>query len=384
MYDPTVGRFLTEDPSDFEAGDLNLYRYVKNDPLNNTDPSGLCSAYNGPFGVSYDTWTGFDPIGLSGYRGGFGTTTSYASSFTDYSGYGSRSAATSIRDLIVGGSSSPTESLALSNPFSSGSVGPLSDNYGLGTDFDYRSAPIQAVTNPTLKNTVYTNGNGAWDDMGTSLYLDRSTGDWRYPTSPDMSEPSSGQLTFDAATSLFGGKLLAGAAKAVGPIAKVLMKAPLIGKGVTAEAAELWANAVSKTVSTISKTEAWNELSPIKKAYYDIGQQLTTSKTNKLLSCFGKDVASTVAKGQFLAEGLGKTGLLNESIAGAGELGLNTIKNILTGATGENAAFGVGKWLATEGTPAASQWLNQNWKNLVALSSSAISSYLSRTNTRKQ
>jgi hypothetical protein len=43
MYDPTVGRFLNEDPSDLDGGDMNLYRYVKNNPLNNTDPTGLCS-----------------------------------------------------------------------------------------------------------------------------------------------------------------------------------------------------------------------------------------------------------------------------------------------------------------------------------------------------
>ena len=38
-YDPTTGRFLTADPirDDFE----NSYRYVNNDPVNNTDPSGL-------------------------------------------------------------------------------------------------------------------------------------------------------------------------------------------------------------------------------------------------------------------------------------------------------------------------------------------------------
>jgi hypothetical protein len=41
MYDPTTGRWTTEDPIRFEAGDANLYRYVKNDPTNATDPSGL-------------------------------------------------------------------------------------------------------------------------------------------------------------------------------------------------------------------------------------------------------------------------------------------------------------------------------------------------------
>jgi RHS repeat-associated protein len=42
FYDPTVGRFLSEDPLGFGAGDVNPYRYVGNDPLANTDPLGLC------------------------------------------------------------------------------------------------------------------------------------------------------------------------------------------------------------------------------------------------------------------------------------------------------------------------------------------------------
>ena len=40
-YDPTVGRFLSEDPIGLLSGDHNLYRYVLNAPLNFRDPSGL-------------------------------------------------------------------------------------------------------------------------------------------------------------------------------------------------------------------------------------------------------------------------------------------------------------------------------------------------------
>ncbi len=39
-YDPVTGRWITPDPSGIAAGDTNLYRYVKNDPTNLTDPSG--------------------------------------------------------------------------------------------------------------------------------------------------------------------------------------------------------------------------------------------------------------------------------------------------------------------------------------------------------
>lgn len=38
--DPTIGRWLTEDPEGFTAKDMDLYRYCENDPTNLTDPSG--------------------------------------------------------------------------------------------------------------------------------------------------------------------------------------------------------------------------------------------------------------------------------------------------------------------------------------------------------
>lgn len=40
-YNPTLGRFMSEDPKGFDAGDYNLYRYCHNDPEDLTDPMGL-------------------------------------------------------------------------------------------------------------------------------------------------------------------------------------------------------------------------------------------------------------------------------------------------------------------------------------------------------
>ena len=40
-YDPTTGRWQSQDPLGFDAGDSNLYRYVNNRPDVATDPSGL-------------------------------------------------------------------------------------------------------------------------------------------------------------------------------------------------------------------------------------------------------------------------------------------------------------------------------------------------------
>lgn len=39
-YDPAIGRFLSEDPIRFNGGDINLYPYVMNNPVNLTDPTG--------------------------------------------------------------------------------------------------------------------------------------------------------------------------------------------------------------------------------------------------------------------------------------------------------------------------------------------------------
>jgi hypothetical protein len=40
-YDPSTGRFISEDPIGFAGGDVNLSAYAKNNPINSIDPSGL-------------------------------------------------------------------------------------------------------------------------------------------------------------------------------------------------------------------------------------------------------------------------------------------------------------------------------------------------------
>jgi RHS repeat-associated protein len=46
-YNPTLGRFMSEDPKGFDAGDYNLYRYCHNDPMDLSDPMGLDPEPNG-------------------------------------------------------------------------------------------------------------------------------------------------------------------------------------------------------------------------------------------------------------------------------------------------------------------------------------------------
>ena len=65
-YDANTGRFIQEDPIWFSAGDLNIYRYVGNNPVGFTDPSGLAAA----------TERGsLAPLAAAGAAGGFILTT---------------------------------------------------------------------------------------------------------------------------------------------------------------------------------------------------------------------------------------------------------------------------------------------------------------------
>ncbi len=50
-YDPSQGRFVSEDPIGFGGGDINVYAYVVNNPSNLSDPQGLqvrSAERNGP------------------------------------------------------------------------------------------------------------------------------------------------------------------------------------------------------------------------------------------------------------------------------------------------------------------------------------------------
>jgi RHS repeat-associated protein len=51
FYHPGLGRFLQTDPTGFDAGDMNLFRYCDDDPMDHSDPTGLLAdrVYTGGF-----------------------------------------------------------------------------------------------------------------------------------------------------------------------------------------------------------------------------------------------------------------------------------------------------------------------------------------------
>ena len=52
-YDAKTGRFISEDPAGFRAGDTNLFRYVGNSSVNGTDPTGLDEIVSIPLSPLY-------------------------------------------------------------------------------------------------------------------------------------------------------------------------------------------------------------------------------------------------------------------------------------------------------------------------------------------
>src|SRR5256714_8722221 len=52
-YHPNLGRFLQVDPTGFAAGDMNLFRYCGDDPVDRSDPMGLDTFENLPDAIRF-------------------------------------------------------------------------------------------------------------------------------------------------------------------------------------------------------------------------------------------------------------------------------------------------------------------------------------------
>jgi len=64
-YDPNTGRFVTQDPEGFAAGDTNLYRFVHDEPTNRIDPTGLSDFWDKLFPANIYVQPGVPITGLT-------------------------------------------------------------------------------------------------------------------------------------------------------------------------------------------------------------------------------------------------------------------------------------------------------------------------------
>jgi RHS repeat-associated protein len=71
-YNPSTGRFLSEDPIGFKSGDVNFYRYVGNSPLRYVDPFGW-KITNQPVTLTQLQVIMKSPRGCNAYRNNFRT-----------------------------------------------------------------------------------------------------------------------------------------------------------------------------------------------------------------------------------------------------------------------------------------------------------------------
>jgi RHS repeat-associated protein len=88
VYSPSLGRFLQPDPMNFNAGDINIYRYVLNNFVNFTDPNGLeCRVYSAhAFGIPGMNHTFLWCTEANLDIPGIGTSTSFGWDPGDYNG----------------------------------------------------------------------------------------------------------------------------------------------------------------------------------------------------------------------------------------------------------------------------------------------------------
>ena len=71
-YNPSTGRYISEDPIGFLGLDVNLYRYVNNKSVSYNDPFGLTALYGGVssgLGVGSSVGNNFFSGGVGGFIG---------------------------------------------------------------------------------------------------------------------------------------------------------------------------------------------------------------------------------------------------------------------------------------------------------------------------
>lgn len=61
-YYAALGRFLQSDPTGFDGGDMNLFRYCGDDPVDLSDPTGLFAGFANMIGALRENWIGADGL----------------------------------------------------------------------------------------------------------------------------------------------------------------------------------------------------------------------------------------------------------------------------------------------------------------------------------
>ena len=89
-YHPGLQRFISEDPVEFDGGDVNLYAYVANNPVSRRDPLGL-------------TWTTNARFLADFFTGGGATTRQYGPGAIQTTELQQSVAAQKMRDAFVAG-----------------------------------------------------------------------------------------------------------------------------------------------------------------------------------------------------------------------------------------------------------------------------------------
>lgn len=81
-YDPVAARFISQDPTGFNAGDTNLFRYVANNPVNFADPTGLHILISAPQQSSGES--AFGTVSIGEPVGNLGSDDSNSSNSSSY------------------------------------------------------------------------------------------------------------------------------------------------------------------------------------------------------------------------------------------------------------------------------------------------------------
>ena len=194
-YSPQLGRFISQDPSGFSAGDSNLYRFVGNHPTYSVDPTGLYeggSSFTPDFSansVSFNTSVGSSPTSLTGSMSsvGSGGYTPIGGGSMNYTMPQGMNVGQSL-GVAYGGNSQPSAANMLGGG-GYASLGMSSPNNGMATPSQLGAAWQQNVQETAAYSDAATaalsNPISLYDMNGNSTTIPTVTTDYTAPT-PDQ------------------------------------------------------------------------------------------------------------------------------------------------------------------------------------------------------